>query len=182
MSKSIKPEVVRVCNCQGLHIFRAHGPCAQKRWHCKRTAEHSQAKIRYLCQHSCAIPKLLPASAAAVPSVNNISECSCPQPRALLRVTDTVQSGMPKKIRTLVDLEALLNDGSAYVLFVLLRVRHRLVPPSLSCQTLPGRGPMHNLIRGNEHLTPLLCCITAGCGVPAAVDELDEARFCAGLG
>ena len=29
---------------------------------------------------------------------------------------------MPKKVRTLVDLEALLNDGSAYVFFVLLRV------------------------------------------------------------
>lgn len=29
---------------------------------------------------------------------------------------------MPKKVRTLVDLEALLNDGTAYVLFVLLKV------------------------------------------------------------
>ena len=29
---------------------------------------------------------------------------------------------MPKKVRTLVDLEALLNDGTAYVLFKLLQV------------------------------------------------------------
>ena len=35
----------------------------------------------------------------------------------------TLQTGMPKKVRTLVDLEALLNDGTAYVLFVLLQVR-----------------------------------------------------------
>ena len=32
------------------------------------------------------------------------------------------QAGMDKQLRTLVDLEALLNDGTAYVLFFLLRV------------------------------------------------------------
>lgn len=35
-----------------------------------------------------------------------------------------LQTGMPKKVRTLVDLEALMNDGTAYVLFVLLKVTH----------------------------------------------------------
>ena len=33
-----------------------------------------------------------------------------------------MQAGMDKQLRTLVDLEALLNDGTAYVLFFLLRV------------------------------------------------------------
>ncbi len=33
-----------------------------------------------------------------------------------------MQAGMSKRLRTLVDSEALVNDGSAYVLFVLLRV------------------------------------------------------------
>lgn len=34
-----------------------------------------------------------------------------------------LQAGLPARLRTIVDLEALLNDGSAYVLFYLLRVR-----------------------------------------------------------
>ena len=33
-----------------------------------------------------------------------------------------LQAGLPARLRTIVDLEALLNDGSAYVLFYLLRV------------------------------------------------------------
>ena len=32
-----------------------------------------------------------------------------------------VQAGLPKQLRTIVDLEALLNDGTAYTLFVILR-------------------------------------------------------------
>ena len=43
-----------------------------------------------------------------------------------------MQTGMPKKVRTLVDLEALLNDGTAYVLFKLLQVI--LVPSGLVFQ------------------------------------------------
>ncbi len=52
-----------------------------------------------------------------------LSRCS-----VLLRLLKAchVQTGMPKKVRTLVDLEALLNDGTAYVLFKLLQVA---VPP-----------------------------------------------------
>lgn len=38
---------------------------------------------------------------------------------------DLPQTGMSKKVRTLVDLEALLNDGTAYVLFKLLQVISR---------------------------------------------------------
>lgn len=32
-----------------------------------------------------------------------------------------MQAGLPKQLRTIVDLEALLNDGTAYTLFVILR-------------------------------------------------------------
>jgi NhaP-type Na+/H+ or K+/H+ antiporter len=32
-----------------------------------------------------------------------------------------VQAGLPKQLRTIVDLEALLNDGTAYTLFLVLR-------------------------------------------------------------
>ena len=38
------------------------------------------------------------------------------------------QAGLPARLRTIVDLEALLNDGSAYVLFFLLRVSLSWVP------------------------------------------------------
>lgn len=37
------------------------------------------------------------------------------------------QAGLSPRLRTLVDCEALLNDGSAYVLFYLLRVRLHLL-------------------------------------------------------
>ena len=49
---------------------------------------------------------------------------------AIFSATDPVaviavlkEAGMSPQLRTLVDLEALLNDGSAFVLFELLRVR-----------------------------------------------------------
>ena len=32
-----------------------------------------------------------------------------------------LQAGLPKQLRTVVDLEALLNDGTAYTLFLILR-------------------------------------------------------------
>ena len=32
-----------------------------------------------------------------------------------------MQAGLPKQLRTIVDLEALLNDGTAYTLFLILR-------------------------------------------------------------
>ena len=32
-----------------------------------------------------------------------------------------MQAGLPKQLSTVVDLEALLNDGTAYTLFVILR-------------------------------------------------------------
>jgi len=38
---------------------------------------------------------------------------------SVLRVP--TQAGLPKQLRTIVDLEALLNDGTAYTLFVILR-------------------------------------------------------------
>ena len=44
---------------------------------------------------------------------------------------------MDKQLRTLVDLEALLNDGTAYVLFFLLRVwaegRHQTASDAVKC-------------------------------------------------
>ena len=40
-----------------------------------------------------------------------------------MKVQMHVQAGLDPRLRTLVDSEALLNDGSAYVLFYLLRVR-----------------------------------------------------------
>lgn len=49
-----------------------------------------------------------------------------------------MQAGMPKKLRTLVDLEALLNDGTAYVLFVLLRVSAQSC--ALADFYFPGQG------------------------------------------
>lgn len=38
------------------------------------------------------------------------------------QMTDLAQAGLDTRLRTLVDSEALLNDGTAYVLFYLLRV------------------------------------------------------------
>jgi hypothetical protein len=55
------------------------------------------------------------------------------------------QAGMEKQLRTLVDLEALLNDGTAYVLFFLLRVwaegRHQSAGDAVRC--CPAHGLRH---------------------------------------
>ncbi len=51
------------------------------------------------------------------------------------------QAGLPARLRTIVDLEALLNDGSAYVLFFLLRV---------SLSSLPGGHPFQNLLSAHR--------------------------------
>ncbi len=54
------------------------------------------------------------------------------------------QAGMEKQLRTLVDLEALLNDGTAYVLFFLLRVwaegRHQSAGDAVRCCPRMGYG------------------------------------------
>ena len=58
------------------------------------------------------------------------------------------QAGMEKQLRTLVDLEALLNDGTAYVLFFLLRVwaegRHQSAGDAVRCCPRMGYGSTTN--------------------------------------
>lgn len=53
-----------------------------------------------------------------------------------------LQTGMSKKLRTLVDLEALLNDGAAYVLFKLFQASLPLLNSVHACKSLENSSSM----------------------------------------
>ena len=58
------------------------------------------------------------------------------------------QAGLSPRLRTLVDSEALLNDGTAYVLFYLLRVRcPPSFPPSLPRLAVLAAGTLLTIPR-----------------------------------
>lgn len=64
--------------------------------------------------------------------------CTLAQFGAMMSATDPVATiavlnevGAPRQLRTLIEGESLVNDGTAYVLFFLLRVRAAPLPLSL---------------------------------------------------
>lgn len=73
---------------------------------------------------------------AVIVSSMTSKPCSLPQFGAMMSATDPVATiavlnevGAPRQLRTLIEGESLVNDGTAYVLFFLLRVRQR--PPAV---------------------------------------------------
>lgn len=100
----------------------------------------SMVRSNNCCLRMCNLTKKIAWDA---PEHTPIGVCNCCKTRCSVRIgfsqtaTWNVQAGMDKQLRTLVDLEALLNDGTAYVLFFLLRVwaegRHQTASDAVKC-------------------------------------------------